>query len=61
MGRAKYYREYHELVNHERKAIIIAFKKDYQGTGFRDKFKISRDCLRKLKDESRAYLETLTV
>lgn len=58
MGKAKYYREYHELVKHERVAILRAFKRDYQGNHFRDKFMISRDCLRKLKEESKNFLES---
>lgn len=56
MGRAKSYRELHELQRHEQEAIKRAFKKDYQGCGFRDKFKISRDCFRKLKEESRIFM-----
>lgn len=56
MGRAKYYREYHELRAFEQEAIKRAFKKDYQGCGFRDKFKISRDCLRRLREESRLFM-----
>lgn len=53
MGKAKYYREWHELVKHEQRAIVAAAKRDYQCTGFRDRFMISRDCLRKAKQESR--------
>ncbi|EKE9051068.1 hypothetical protein OXE08_004535 [Salmonella enterica] len=56
MGRAKYYREIHELRKHEQDAIKRAFKRDYQGAGFRDKFMISRDCLRTLKEESRVFM-----
>lgn len=58
MGRAKYYREYHELFNHERITILRAFKRDYQGNHFRDRFMISRNCLRRLKEDSKTFLDS---
>lgn len=57
MGRAKYYREYHELFNHEKLAVLRAFKKDYLGSHFRERFMISRDCLKKLKEDSKTFIE----
>ncbi|EKA7615235.1 hypothetical protein OL383_004420 [Salmonella enterica] len=56
MGRAKYYRELHELREQEKKAIKQAFKQDYQGYGFRDRFLISRECLRALKEDSKIFI-----
>lgn len=52
----KRFREYEDLTLKERKIILLAFKKDYQGHGFRDKYLISIKCLRKLREESKIFV-----
>lgn len=52
-NKIRVFREYHELTELERVNIRQRFKQDYNGYQFRDKFLISRDAFRKLKEESR--------
>lgn len=47
------FREYEELTESEKRIIKQEFKRDYLGQGFRDRFQISREALRKLSRESR--------
>ncbi|EMC1489653.1 hypothetical protein VAA96_004531 [Salmonella enterica] len=49
----KHYREYHELPEIERMQIRQAFKLDYQGYRFIDRYLISREAFRELKEQSR--------
>lgn len=46
-------REYNDIPPAERKLIIKDFKKNYTGEGLIDKWKLSREAFRKLRDESR--------
>lgn len=51
--KAKKYRDYHELNDIERANIRQAFKLDYQGYRFIDRFRITREAFRELKEQSR--------
>lgn len=46
-------REYEELIDAEKRIIIQAFHSDYLGTGFIDRYRITKQCYRTLKEESR--------
>lgn len=47
------YRCYDELTEGERKLIRQAFKRDYLGQGFRERYQIDREAFRLLSRESR--------
>lgn len=47
------YRCYDELTEGEKKLIRSAFKRDYLGYGFRERFCIDREAFRQLSRESR--------
>lgn len=50
---AKSFREYHELNEIEKAHIRQRFKLDYLGQGFIDRYRLTREAFRKLREESR--------
>ncbi|EJY3357267.1 hypothetical protein OGA58_004473 [Salmonella enterica] len=48
-----YKREYQDLTAAERREIVNAFKRDYLGQGLVNKYRLSREAFRQLRQESR--------